>query len=258
MPKAINLIGNQYGRLVVISRLPMYKHKLTYYFCICNCGKNTIVAGGSLKYNKTKSCGCYAIDKAKKRNTTHGLSHTKIHRVWEGMKQRCYYSKSKSYKNYGGRGIFICDEWLNDFELFYKWCVENNYNEGLHIDRIDNDKGYMPSNCRFVKPTQNNTNKRNTIYVEFKGEKVTLLSLSEKYNINYDTLWHRINSGQSVLDAVNRIVKYNKRKYRFNGKTLNLKELASETGIKYKTLHKRINEGWTLDRAINQVVKKRS
>ena len=115
-------------------------------------------------------------------------SHTKLYGIWESIKQRCCNPNVKSYKNYGGRGIDMCDEWYNSFLAFHKWAMANDYQEGLQIDRIDNDKGYSPSNCRFVTRKEQNRNRRNNIY--FCG--VLLIEIAEMTGILYNTLLWRL------------------------------------------------------------------
>ena len=120
----------------------------------------------------------------------HGLYHTKLHGVWNGMKQRCVNPKHNAYKNYGGRGITVCEEW-QEFLPFYKWCMDNGYKEGLTLDRVDNSKGYMPSNCRFVdRYIQANNNRRN-ILITANGETKTLPEWSRQLGFKQGTLYRR-------------------------------------------------------------------
>ena len=99
------------------------------------------------------------LEKFNEKKTKHGLSRHRLYGVWRGMKLRCYNEKHEGYKNYGGRGIQVCDEWKSDFASFYEFCISKGWQKGLEIDRINNDGDYKPDNCRFVTPKENNQNK---------------------------------------------------------------------------------------------------
>ena len=126
----------------------------------------------------------------------------KLYKVWCGIKQRCFNPHSNRYKNYGGRGISICDEWKNSFETFCKWALENGYKEGLSIDRIDHEKNYEPSNCRWTDEiTQQNNRTNNTLY-EYEGETHTLTEWSRIKGIKpktFCTRWRRGYRGQDLM-----------------------------------------------------------
>lgn len=131
----------------------------------------------------------------------HGLSDTPMYHKWENMKQRCFNPKRPGYENYGGRGITVCDEWL-DFEYFKRWCLKNGYSDDLEIDRIDNDGNYEPSNCRFVTAKKNSYNKRNTRKYEYRGKLYKIPELSKVANIHPTTLRTRLFNGMSIKEAV--------------------------------------------------------
>lgn len=126
---------------------------------------------------------------------THLMTNTKIYHSWRAMKQRCYYPGHKYYKNYGGKGIKICEEWLNSFENFYNWSIKNGYQEGFSIDRVDNSKGYCPENCKWSDRKTQCRNRKSNIYLEFQGKKQCLKDWSEQTGIGFDTLRHRYKIG---------------------------------------------------------------
>lgn len=133
---------------------------------------------------------------------THGLSRTKIYGVWHTMKSRCFNPNNKKYKNYGGRGITMCDKWANDFMAFYVWAMSNGYQEGLSIDRIDNDRGYCPGNCRFVDAKTQANNMRRTPRIVVNGVQYTAKELSETTGIGYRTILKRYRAGLNGTDLI--------------------------------------------------------
>ena len=123
------------------------------------CGTEFKANTQSILRGGTRSCGCYQKRRTSKSNKTHGLGYTRLYNIWKEIRRRTLNPKHKSYNNYGGRGITICDEWL-DVQNFYNWAMENGYSDKLSIDRIDNDGNYCPENCRWVGDNIQNRNKR--------------------------------------------------------------------------------------------------
>lgn len=156
----------------------------------------------SLTRGNSLSCGC--INK-----TRNGKSKTPIGRLFHGIKSRCSQYNPERHL-YFDKGIKVCDIWDSDFDLFESWCIENGYKKGLHIDRVDGDKGYYPENCRFVTPKINANNRFNTLYVEYKGGKWALKMLLQHLGKDnkYYTIYGRIkNLNWSVSDAINKPIK---------------------------------------------------
>ena len=205
MGKMNDLSGQRFGRLVVLERTGS-KNNRPLWLCKCDCGNEKIVSTSGLKSGDTKSCGCLKQEKTienNKNKTTHGKSKTKLYNVWFDIKRRCYNPKRENYKDYGGRGIKVCDEWKNNFEKFYNWANENGYKEGLSIDRIDVNGDYEPKNCRWVDNYAQANNKTNNFLITYNGETHTATEWSNIVGIRADTILHRIKKhGWSIEKAL--------------------------------------------------------
>lgn len=207
--KLNDLTGQKFGRLTVLKTFR--ENGRTKCECICECGNIKIVLAENLKRGKTKSCGCYNDEARVKNNTKHNLSQTRLYRIFEGMKTRCYNPKCKPYSAYGGRGIIICDEWLNDFINFYNWAIENGYNDALSIDRIDVNGNYEPDNCRWANKKIQSRNRTNNKLYTYKGRTCCIAEWAEIIGINKNVLFNRLKQGwdfkKAILKPVRKLVK---------------------------------------------------
>lgn len=195
----IEMHGKKFGRLTVIEYAGVKGRRRTMWKCKCECGNVVIVDGSHLRGGHTKSCGCLNKELISKVNYKNGLANTKIQYAYINMKNRCLRKSNYEYLQYGGRGITVCDEWLGDkgFENFCNWALSNGYRDGLTIDRINNNKGYSPSNCRWVDKFVQANNKSNNRFVKIDGEIGTVANMSRKYNVDYWNLMHYANGGKN-------------------------------------------------------------
>ena len=159
-------VGDTFDRWTVLKAPERPRKGNTKVWCQCKCGAEGYVAGGMLLLGKSRSCGCFSAE----RSTKHGESHSRLYHVYTSMKGRCHNQNDSAYKNYGGRGIVVCEEWQKSFSSFQTWANKSGYEQRLDIDRCDNNGPYSPENCRFVTRSVNAKNKRNNIYLCIFGE----------------------------------------------------------------------------------------
>lgn len=201
MPERIDITGNQYGRLTVIG-FSHSKSRRSYWKCRCTCGKEKVIYGGSLKNGDTLSCGCLGKEHRTQSITKHGMTKTKLYRVWSNMLSRCYIESSSRYYRYGARGITVCDEWRNSFEAFYSWAMANGYTENLTIDRKDVNGNYEPDNCRWATRKEQMNNYSGNRHLEYNGMVKTVAEWAEVTGLNVGTIRSRLKNGWSAERAL--------------------------------------------------------
>ena len=187
MSEFIDITGNKYNMLTALE-LRRNSNGAIVWLCKCDCGNETFVRASNLKSGAVKSCGCLRKPKQK-----HGMSNSKLYRVWNGMKNRCYCKNTKSYKDYGARGIDVCDEWKNSAESFISWAIKNGYSDEMTIERIDNGKGYSPDNCKWISKGEQTKNRRNCRTYTYNGKTHVLSEWCKELNVDYKMIHNRIN-----------------------------------------------------------------
>ena len=213
-----DLTGRRFGKLTVtgLARVDLVKSKKKnrrYYIwsCKCDCGNTCDVRSESLKSGHTTSCGCYEVEARNLGNhKTHGLSKTRLYRIYTGIKTRCYNEHDSHYSSYGGRGIRMCDEWRDDFKAFYDWALEHGYGqeaetERFSIDRIDVDGDYCPENCRFISMSEQQYNKTTNHMIEYKGEIMQVSKEAKLEGISEKTVFSRIYRGQEPFKDIRKV-----------------------------------------------------
>lgn len=167
MPKLLDLTGRKFARWIVLSIAGRSSQGKSTWNCECECGTKAVVVGSSLINGLSSSCGCLAKELTVRRSTTHGLSKdgkktTRLHRIWSNMKARCNRKNHPRYKDYGGRGIKLDEDWNCNFLSFHSWATSSGYDHNLTIERIDNNQGYSPENCKWIPAEKQARNKRDT------------------------------------------------------------------------------------------------
>jgi len=190
MSKAIPMLGKKLGRLTVICENPIRSSsKDIRYDCKCICGGTTTASGYSLRKGYTQSCGCFCKEQMSKSKKLHGQTGSKAHKSWTEMRDRCNNHRSPIYKYYGGRGITICERW-KEFKNFLEDMGERS--EGFTIERINNNKGYFPHNCKWATRKEQSRNSRHNRVIKYQGKIQCITLWAEEIGIDYKVLWARL------------------------------------------------------------------
>lgn len=210
MPKPIDMVGYKTGLITVIERVGSSKGQTTW-LCQCACGKKFIQYGGPLRKGKVKSCGHIWKSRSERQKIAynsiakkkHGGCADRLYFIWIAMRHRCYYEKDISYKNYGGRGIVVCDEWRNDYGAFKEWSIKSGYNEdaprgACTLDRIDPDGNYCPENCKWTSMKDQSNNRRNSYTITWNNETHTAKEWEVITGIPREVIYSRHRAGWSA------------------------------------------------------------
>ena len=202
--KITDMIGRKFGRWLVIGESSERNSSGDVrYLCKCDCGNEKTVSGTSLRQGKTTSCGCYNREIITK---GYRFSEEKLYSVWSAMRQRCGNPHDKAYKNYGGRGIRVCNEWSN-YQVFREWALNNGYKHGLWLDRIDNNSDYSPNNCRWATTKEQARNKRISVMLTIGGTTKNIADWADCSGVGVATIRRRIELGwdnERLLDPIDK------------------------------------------------------
>lgn len=197
----LDITGDRYGRLVVIGYAGSHASRnRTYWYCKCDCGTFVKVGRSHIRSGKTKSCGCLFDESVSVGKQTHGhaleRNQSKTYHTWSSMKRRCYNKKASNYDRYGGRGIQVCDRWLNSFENFLEDMGEKP--DGMTIERLKSNGNYAPENCKWADNIEQANNKSNNRILDFDGKSMTVAQWARELGLSYKTLSLRLLRGWSV------------------------------------------------------------
>lgn len=244
--KKIDLTGQVFGRLTVVQEAGIDTRGEKLWMCECECGGIVNVLSSNLRTGHTKSCGCLKYEGS---NTKHGMYNTPEHKAWTNMLNRCYNKNNIHYDRYGGRGITVCDRW-HKFDNFYHDMRDKP--EGMTLERIDNDKGYSPDNCRWASVKEQANNRKTNVYITYNGRTQTISEWESELGFKHGTLWMRVNKyGWSEKKAIETPVgSFRREPVTVFGKTQSLTQHAKDHGLGLTTVQARVASGMSLEDAL--------
>lgn len=252
-----NNIGKKFGKWTIISFSYKDKYNHPFYKCKCECGCIKDVDIYRLKYGHSLACS-----RCRYNEKTVPLYIKRLRRIYHNIKQRCYNPKSPKYKDYGGRGVVVCEDWKNNSNLFIEWALNNGYKDEYTIDRIDNNGNYCPENCRWSDIETQANNKRTNHYLFYKGKTYTVSSFCKTFNLNRLVISQRINRygyDNPELLLKKSLSGYKNRKLfaTINGKKKSIVEWCEQLKINYSSVYNRIHRyGFSPEKAITTPIKK--
>lgn len=214
MGKLVDLTGKTFGRWMVMYRAPNRidadGKTRVWFHCKCECGKEADVNAASLRNGKSLSCGCARIEhvRGNHANRVHGQKGTRLYSIWCNMNDRCYRRENERYHRYGGRGIKVCDEWRgkHGFQSFMEWAYKSGYSKALTLDRIDNDRGYSPQNCRWASPKEQSNNRSNGRYITVGEVRQTVAQWSDQLGLKRPGIYKK--SDEEIAALIQKALGY--------------------------------------------------
>jgi hypothetical protein len=197
----MDLTGKVFGRLTVIVKSSEKRGLNALWVCVCSCGKQTLVTTSNLNSGNSASCGCFRKEKVSEACRTHGMRDSSEYSIWTGMIQRCQNEKATSYSTYGGRGISVCDRWMISFENFYA-DMGPRPSPNHTLDRYPDMNGnYEPNNCRWATIEEQSSNRRDNVFYDYDGERLTVSQIARKVGLDPQVLNWRLSNGWDMRKA---------------------------------------------------------
>jgi hypothetical protein len=197
LTRFIDLSGRAFGKLTAIVPVGLNKSRQYVWWCHCECGGNSIANGSNLLRGNTLACGCVRQVDLADRTRKHGMSKTRMFKIWTGVTKRCTNENCSSYNRYGGRGIEMCDRWKESFENFYG-DMKDGYADNLTLEREDPNGNYCKDNCKWATMIEQARNKTNSVFIEYNGQKKSMAEWAELKGVPSGTIGNRIRAGWSV------------------------------------------------------------
>lgn len=269
MPAFVDLTGKQFGRLRVLRRGPAHRtsggHAAVVWACRCDCGAEHLVKAGNLRTGSVQSCGCMRDELLAQRSRTHGHTisgrSSAEFRAWSGMKRRCLRPQSKDWPNYGGRGIKVCDRWVDSFAAFLA-DMGSRPSPSHSIERLDVNGNYEPGNCVWATAKEQQRNRRDNVRLHAFGDERCVAEWAEKAAPADATIRGRLKLGWEPENAISKPVArktYRRIMVTRDGRTMSLRAWAKECGLPYTAVVQRVSVlGWPAERALTEPLQTRA